>query len=208
VRGYPKRSGGEDFYLLNKLAKLGTITSLEGQCISITSRASHRVPFGTGPATKKIIAEGEGENSAIFYHPQCFEALRIFLHLVAQFRLRNLKELEPVLAENGLSIELAKTATLSLNAMNIDKAIEHCRKQGKTESQFIRQFHQWFDGFRTLKFIHAIRDKCLPMISLRESIQLQPNLLPTGISKQMDIEAIRTEILQDSGWLTTMPTPM
>ncbi len=207
VRGYPKRSGGEDFYLLNKLAKLGAITSLEGQCISIVSRASHRVPFGTGPATQKIIAGGEGENSAIFYHPLCFETVRIFLHAVKQLRCKSLEELESVLVENGLSIQLAKTATTSLNTMNMDKAIEHCLKQGKTESQFIRQFHQWFDGFRTLKFIHAIRDKYLPMISLRESIQLQPSLFPTSISEQMSIEAIRIAILQDGDWLTTMPSP-
>ena len=207
VRGYPKRSGGEDFYLLNKLAKLGTITSLNGKCISITSRASHRVPFGTGPATEKIIAEDGGEASAIFYHPQCFEALRVILKLVEQFRLRNPEKLEPILVDSGLSTKLAKTTAACLHSMNIANAIEHCRKHGKTESQFIRQFHQWFDGFRTLKFIHAIRDASLPMVSLRESMNLQPCLFPNTTNAQMNTEAIRSSVLRDKAWLTdSMPT--
>ena len=29
VRGFPKREAGEDFYLLNKLAKVGTVLELE-----------------------------------------------------------------------------------------------------------------------------------------------------------------------------------
>ncbi len=33
VRGFPKRAGGEDFYLLNKLAKTGPVARLAGDCI-------------------------------------------------------------------------------------------------------------------------------------------------------------------------------
>ena len=35
VRGFPKRAGAEDFYLLNKLAKLGAMPRLQGRCIRI-----------------------------------------------------------------------------------------------------------------------------------------------------------------------------
>ena len=35
VRGFPKRAGAEDFYLLNKLAKLGAIARTQGQSIAV-----------------------------------------------------------------------------------------------------------------------------------------------------------------------------
>jgi len=37
VRGFPKRAGGEDFYLLNKLAKIGPITKPSGRCVDLQS---------------------------------------------------------------------------------------------------------------------------------------------------------------------------
>jgi len=57
VRGFPKRSGGEDFYLLNKLAKTGRIKNLQDPVIIIEARQSDRVPFGTGPAISQLLLE-------------------------------------------------------------------------------------------------------------------------------------------------------
>ncbi|HEY7773837.1 MAG TPA: hypothetical protein VIC26_11695, partial [Marinagarivorans sp.] len=54
ARGFPKRAGGEDFYLLNKLIKLAPVFTSE-QVISLKPRASNRVPFGTGPAVANIL---------------------------------------------------------------------------------------------------------------------------------------------------------
>ena len=55
ARGYPKRAAAEDFYLLNKLAKLGCIKRLKSKPIIIEARNSKRVPFGTGPAVEKLL---------------------------------------------------------------------------------------------------------------------------------------------------------
>ena len=38
ARGFPKKSGGEDFYLLNKLAKLGKILTVDSCILQIESR--------------------------------------------------------------------------------------------------------------------------------------------------------------------------
>lgn len=48
VRGFPKRPAAEDFYLLNKLAKLGVVERLAGTPVRLLGRASDRVPMGTG----------------------------------------------------------------------------------------------------------------------------------------------------------------
>src|SRR5260370_15593309 len=55
VRGFPRRAAGEDFYLLNKLAKVGSIAQLDGAPLIIRGRRSHRLPFGTGAALNHIL---------------------------------------------------------------------------------------------------------------------------------------------------------
>ena len=52
VRGFPRRNAAEDFYLLNKLAKVGSVRSLATPTLTIDARLSERVPFGTGPALR------------------------------------------------------------------------------------------------------------------------------------------------------------
>ena len=78
VRGFPKKSGGEDFYLLNKLAKLGGIHSLDDKPIIISSRESDRVPFGTGPAVSKIISSSKKLHYPS-YNPEVFVELKKLL---------------------------------------------------------------------------------------------------------------------------------
>jgi hypothetical protein len=200
VRGYPKRSGGEDFYLLNKLAKVGPIASLGGECIALQSRVSHRVPFGTGPAIKKIIEYDSGDESTLFYHPQCFEVLRVVLAIVEQLQVHEASELRQLLVAQGLDDEIALATTDILHSMEITKAISHCRKHGKSGEQFLRQFHQWFDGFKTLKFLHGVRDATLPMQSLSSTFNLQPMLFPTRINDIKDSDLLRAAIRQQWQW--------
>ena len=200
VRGYPKRSGGEDFYLLNKLAKLGAVASLNGACIELQSRASHRVPFGTGPAVNNIIEGNKGVKSELFYHPQCFEALRALLFVIDQLQQGELDTLQELLIAQGLCERLSQTATTTLLAMGMAKSVAHCRRHGKSRQQFLRQFHQWFDGFRTLKFIHGIRDNALAAQNLSCAINLQPRLFPASIKDDMEIETIRKTIRHTWKW--------
>ena len=79
VRGFPRREAGEDFYLLNKLAKVGSIRTLvEGaECgpISIAARRSDRVPFGTGAAVGKMMQFNDPAREFLLYHPAVFGLL-------------------------------------------------------------------------------------------------------------------------------------
>ena len=76
VRGFPKRNAGEDFYLLNKLAKVVDIHSLHTPRIELQSRVSTRVPYGTGTAI-----DGMPEDPACYssYAPECFDKLKAVL---------------------------------------------------------------------------------------------------------------------------------
>ena len=75
VRGFPRRNAAEDFYLLNKLAKVGWIRRLRAPVIEIEARASTRVPFGTGPALARVPPDPRAMPG---YARETFEALRIF----------------------------------------------------------------------------------------------------------------------------------
>ena len=200
VRGYPKRSAGEDFYLLNKLAKTAPITSLAGECIALQSRASARVPFGTGPAAQQIITQGSGDDTALFYHPQCFEALRAVLAIVSKLKNSPLGELSSLLEEQEIPIELCLAADSALTEMELEAAVVHCRKQGRSNEQFQRQFHQWFDGFRTLKFIHAIRAKGWEMQNLATLTSLSPQLFPAIGDRVPNKTLLRASILNHWHW--------
>lgn len=174
VHGFPKRAAGEDFYLLNKLAKLGPITPLQGDSVQLQSRHSSRVPFGTGPAVSAIanaVAPGE---SALFDHPVSFEALRALLAALPQLAQTPKRDITRLLVEQHLNTTVAAQAGAALQALGLQRSLHHCQRQARDEAQFRRQFNQWFDALRTLQFLHGMRDAGWPMQTLSQLQALQP----------------------------------
>ena len=191
VRGFPPRAGGEDFYLLNKLAKVGAIKPLPGRCIELESRHSHRVPFGTGPAVARISSAGLSPTQ--FYHPLGFHALRNVLHSVEAYAREPGASATIGLLTDGLTAELTEFCEQALVAMGWQSCIEHCLKHSDNPAQFMRHFHQWFDAFRTLKFLHRLRDSALPLQSLEALESLWPNLWPVPGEGEELADAIRSQ---------------
>jgi hypothetical protein len=200
VRGFPKRAGAEDFYLLNKLTKLGPIARLQGSCIEIQSRLSSRVPFGTGPAVQNILAAELPEEAPIFYHPHCYEALRALLSGLPELAEAPNQNITELLAKQGLAATLAEHSGQALTTLGLESALAHCQRQSASNAQFLRQFHQWFDAFLTLKFIHAIRDAGWPQQSLTQLDTLQPCLWPKAKIARQTSEELREGIARHWGW--------
>lgn len=147
ARGFPKRSGGEDFYLLNKLAKLGKVESGNDlPLLKIEARQSSRVPFGTGPAVIRLLQSPDMYNEAIFYNPDIFVQLK---HVLGE------------IAQRPMSLKKFKLDEITLNALlglGLEKAINHANKQKLSEKQYDLHMKSWLDGFKTLKFVHQLRD--------------------------------------------------
>lgn len=205
VRGFPRRAGAEDFYLLNKLAKLGPVSRLQGQTIALQSRFSARVPFGTGPAVAAIAAAEAPREAAVFYHPQCFSVLAALLATLPALADAPEHDIASLMIERGgqrgiLTPALARQAAAALDRLGIAAARDHCRRQAKSGSQFQRYFHQWFDGLRTLQFIHALRDGGLPPRSLPELAPLAPQLWPTAAASPCDPAQIQAAVRQHWRW--------
>jgi hypothetical protein len=146
VRGFPIRSGGEDFYLLNKLAKLGDITQPDKPVIKIKARLSQRVPFGTGPALLKI---KESPESVCFYHPQVFVDIKMWYQQLCDFYDSRLYP------EN-----------LFINQFwNIEAVINKALQQTKTQKRWQQFVLEWFDAFKILKTVHGL-EQCYPRLTL------------------------------------------
>lgn len=146
VRGVPRRNGGEDFYLLDKLAKLGAIHELPGPELEITARVSDRVPFGTGPAVARILAAGEPEHQMLFRNPAAFAELRRWLALFPDLAGRELGD-----------ADLAPETRAALDELGVTKALAHARTHAAEVTGFVRHLHTWFDGLRTLRLLNALR---------------------------------------------------
>ena len=200
VRGMPRRAGAEDFYLLNKLAKVAPVTRLAGECIALASRESARVPFGTGPAVAKISAALHPHELPLFDNPACFAALRSLLCALPALHRTAVPDLTGALLETGLEPALAHTASAVLDRMGITQALAHCRRQGKTPAQFERHFHQWFDAFRSLKFSHGLRDAGWPLRSFAQLAAAPPAFWPAATA---DPDQLRSTIARRWGWTPT-----
>jgi hypothetical protein len=179
VRGFPRRQAGEDFYLLNKLAKVGTIMQLsaETDCepIDIAARLSDRVPFGTGAAVGKIMALEDPAREFLLYHPSVFGLLRSWLGSLSTFWQTRSSDIRAILSRNPVTDKRGSLLYHSptdlqvlidgLEESGAAEALQHAFRQSTDAIQFNKQIHTWFDAFRTLKLIHHLRDHRLPSIS-------------------------------------------
>jgi len=205
VRGFPKREAGEDFYLLNKLAKLGPVLELdagvENEVIEIESRRSDRVPFGTGAAVNKITAFVDQVGEFRFYDPAVFALLKVWLQVLPAIWHGKSAELDISIFQEQVSDKPAQELQgllAGLKIMKTERALEHAFRQSNNLDQFTRQVHTWFDAFRTLKLIHFLRDGYLPSISFarleansvyRHLLTRDPDLLAFHKYLQVFLEA-------------------
>jgi hypothetical protein len=150
VRGVPRRPAGEDFYLLDKLAKVAPLARLEGEPVAVRARRSARVPFGTGPRVAKILTDGDTRVAA----PDAFRALRALLLGIDAFAIR--RELSALGgAFDELPRELRDAAHSALEASGlVAAALAASKDVGGGNLQ--RRIHTWFDALKTLRFLHGL----------------------------------------------------
>ena len=114
VRGVPKLRAGEDFYLLNKLAKVGRIQNARSSPITIKARKSLRVPFGTGRATDEI---EQNINRYHIYSPRIFDLIKTWLDCLV-----SLDDMSPSTSFESVC-QQASTTLDSIDADRLYKAL-------------------------------------------------------------------------------------
>jgi hypothetical protein len=169
VRGFPRRLAGEDFYLLNKLAKVGLIGRVDRVTLRLRSRASQRTPHGTGAAAVKLAAQLDPGQSP-FYNPSCFALLAAWLRALSDFAVT--RALVPV--RGRLEERAGPNARHLLAVLDelgawpaLEEAAARCHGAGALEMRL----HTWFDAFRTLKLVHGLRARCAPSLPFRQALE-------------------------------------
>jgi hypothetical protein len=169
VRGVPKREAAEDFHLLDKLAKVAPLRRPLVSPIGIRARASQRVPFGTGRRSGEIAEELANGQEFELYSPRIFQALAAVLRGLDEFaQSADVGALQRAV-ELGTP-EIAQPVQGVLSELGVFAALAKASEQAPTGAVLRRRVHTWFDSLRTLRFVHRLRDRCLPSLPWRKAL--------------------------------------
>lgn len=162
VEGMNKRKAAEDFYFLEKLAKNYKIHEINNAVVYPSGRKSWRVPFGTGQRVGRYLSNVKDEY--VLPDPVGFDILKNWLFLFLND------------TENDTTIIMSKAKKISpqlYNFLTEQKFIKNMNgiiKNSKSSKQLYNQKLKWFDGFKTLKLIHYLRDTAYPEINMFDAL--------------------------------------
>ena len=129
--------------------------------------------------------------------------LRAVLAAIPALEFAPEAEFPGLLAAGGLAPSLLTASRQTLAVLGLEAALAHCRRHARTPEQFVRQFHQWFDAFRTLKFVHAIRDVGWPELSFDSLRLAKPTFWPVAASGEWEMDDLREAAARH--WLWDRP---
>lgn len=162
IGGMNKKRAAEDFYFMEKLAKITRIHKIDSTKIYPASRGSWRVPFGTGQRVNRYIAGTHEEY--VLYDPKSFDVLQKWLSV---FNSREILTADEYLNK-------AKAINTTLYTFLVQNTFEESwgkiLHNSKSDVQIEKQKMTWFDGFRTLKLIHFLRDNEFPSINMFDAL--------------------------------------
>jgi len=152
--GMNKRKAGEDFYFLQKIIPLGNFTELTTTTVIPSPRISDRVPFGTGKAMQNYVDSQMQEH--LSYNLKSFIDLKQFCKLVPNLYTNN-------------ECKIPGSIQSYLNEINWKNNLEKIRKNSPSKTHFVKQFYNWFNAFKVLKFVHYARDHFYNDVSVYQS---------------------------------------
>jgi hypothetical protein len=158
IHGFSDRQAAEDFYLLNKAAKVGKVKYRSALPILLEGRPSDRVPFGTGMAMKRI---KDNQLQWSFYHPKIFAVIKDWIEVL-------------LTASDDILIDELNKIVPNFPAQRKWKNVllQRCNEQTRIRRRFVL-----FDAFQTMKLIHFLRDTTFPDLPFLEALQ-QAEFLP------------------------------
>jgi len=190
VRGMNKREAGEDFYFLNKLAKIGSIDCLQETRVYPSARASLRVPFGTGKRIQRFL-DGGCPDEYCLYDPRVFSVLGEWLQLAGNMFFGRGEE---VLEKAGQIHPRLNAFLMENNFLIFWSKIHRTAKDKKT---LARHFHDWFDGFKTLKMIHDLTRDVYPQINMFDALEKMadhPGFAGLNFSRERDVPPLPEQL--------------
>lgn len=163
ARGFPRRAAGEDFYLLEKLSRLGPLRRLVAPHVLIHTRASDRVPFGTGPALIRARCEG---SPVMSYHPESFALLKLTLDVLSSRLNTEQKDWNDVEFIRKAGAPPWLEDHMKMLWQRLAPTLAEC----PSAAHRARRLHEVLDALRTLQLIHLAHDRELPMLPVIDAL--------------------------------------
>lgn len=154
VEGMNKQKAAEDFYFLEKLAKNYKVEKINSTSVYPSARSSWRVPFGTGQRVQRFLSHEQ--NEYLLYDPKTFDILKSWIELLHSSEIKSSKRY--LNEAEHIHPELSKFLAQQNFAGDWEKILSNSTKSEQLE----KQKQKWFDGFKTLKLIHHLRDTAFP----------------------------------------------
>ncbi len=136
IKGITPKTSGEDFYLLQKLRKMGEILLHNEEIVYPATRVSDRVPYGTGPAIAKSIQSQQA--SYPVFHTDFFDEIAETYKL-----FQDLYKSDPKTPMTDFLASVFKS----------DNIFTPLRNNYKTQNQFINACHNKIDGLRIFQYL-------------------------------------------------------
>ena len=155
ISGMNRRQAGEDFYFLQQLAKTGAVERIRETVVRPSARPSQRVPFGTGMRVRRYL-EGNGDEYRL-YHSESYRILRDWLNVIET----GMESPAETLLDTARNI--APPLLGFLEEQRFAVVWPRLQRNHPEREAHRRAFHGWFDGFKTIKLLHHLRDHGYPM---------------------------------------------
>jgi hypothetical protein len=138
----------------------------------------------------------DSEDDLSLYAPECFSALR-----------RLIAGLESVAREANVSPFWARyrspdgaadhAVAALLGRFDAPHLLERLVQQHSRGPHLAARLREWFDGFRTLKLVHHLRETCHPSIPLSNALESAP--FCASVRGATDLDEIRRALATDEG---------
>jgi hypothetical protein len=175
VKGFPDRLAGEDFYFLNKAVKISQYQQLKRSPMQLIDRWSERVPFGTAQAVQQM---SQTLTDFHFYHPYIFEQLKIWIQILNE-------------SKDDTLIEDLRMIVPDYPDLNDLKSLI---SQKTNPKRTLQRRHEWFDAFRTMKWIHHLRQTKNPSMPWHHALE-QASFIPYSQINPLALADYQLELL-------------
>lgn len=188
IEGMNKRKAAEDFYFMEKLSKITKIEEINSAYVYPSSRPSWRVPFGTGQRVNRFLSKSQ--NEYLLYSPKSFKVLKDWLMIFNN---------EENKSSSFYLDEAKKISTHLFDFLELNKFESAWNKISENASkpeQIKNQKKLWFDGFRTLKLIHYLRDNQFGLINIFDAVDEMIEMINPDfkIKRSKEIPAIEIQL--------------
>jgi hypothetical protein len=171
--GMGKQQSGEDFYFLQKVFPLGKTRFINTTCVYPAARISDRVPFGTGPALQKMLAENQ--LTKYTYQVEAFKALKLFFGRIDLFFKTPTNEIEESIRD------LPEYLLLFLKEEDFLSKIEEINHHTASLFNFRKRFFNYFNAFKILKYLNYVHPAYFEFTDVREQCDLLNRIRPNGM---------------------------